>query len=62
MYNIKRLAYEITPPPDAAMIPGSTDPVSQNHRAVEDVSPTPVGLDEVRIDEIVRRVLAELKK
>lgn len=62
MYNIKRLAYEIAPPPDAAMIPGSTDPVSQNHRAVEDVSPTPVGLDEVRIDEIVRRVLAELKK
>ena len=33
MYNIKRLAYEITPPPEAALRPGSTDDPSQHSRA-----------------------------
>jgi acetaldehyde dehydrogenase (acetylating) len=66
MYNIKRLAYEINPPPEAAMLPGSTDPARQNQRAaaaaVAPPNGTGPGLDDARIDEIVRRVLAELGK
>ena len=32
MYNIKRLAYELIPPPEAAMRPGSTDDPAQRAR------------------------------
>ncbi len=70
MYNVKRLAYEINPPPEAAMVPGSTDPASQQNRQAvgsglsgNGGSPAaPDGLDNARIEEIVRRVLAELEK
>jgi acetaldehyde dehydrogenase (acetylating) len=48
MYNVKRLAYEIKPPPETALRPGATDGPSQ--------------LQTDRIEEIVRRVLAELKQ
>jgi len=47
MYNVKRLAYETTPPPEAALRPGAMD------------EPSPVETE--RIEEIVRRVMAELK-
>ena len=60
MYNIKRLAYELHPPPDAALRPGSTDdPVQQARNGAK---PEAVGLQAARIDEIVQRVLAELKR
>jgi hypothetical protein len=61
MYNIKRLAYEINPPPEAALAPGSTDdPVQLGGRSAP--APAPMGSADGQIDEIVRRVLAELKK
>lgn len=58
MYNVKRLAYETTPPPEAALRPGSTDDLSQLRRN----GSAPVGAEADRVDEIVQRVLAELKK
>jgi acetaldehyde dehydrogenase (acetylating) len=70
MYNVKRLAYEINPPPEAALLPGSTDdPVQLKNRGMQ-VSqtgnmPSPSGngmVNDAKIDEIVRRVLAELGK
>jgi len=68
LYNVKRLAYEINPPPEAALLPGSTDDPA-HWRRVANGSPsassaaTPaVGAADVQIEEIVRRVLAELKK
>ncbi len=61
LYNIKRLAYEITPPPEAALIPGSTDDPSQRNSSIPTLQPE-VGAADIQIDEIVRRVLAELKK
>ena len=60
LYNIKRLAYEIKPPPDAAMTPGATDPARQVERAVQ--AQLPIGVSSDRIEEIVRRVLAEIDK
>jgi acetaldehyde dehydrogenase (acetylating) len=60
MYNIKRLAYELHPPPEAALKPGSTDDPAQLSR--NGASPAPVGQQEARIDEIVQRVLAELRR
>ncbi len=48
MYNVKRLAYQITPPPVEAL----TEPAAGS-------APAPAGSPD--IDEIVRRVLAELK-
>ncbi|MBL8055586.1 MAG: acetaldehyde dehydrogenase, partial [Anaerolineales bacterium] len=64
LYNVKRLAYEINPPPEAALVPGSTDDPAQHQRRAGGGSPGPaaVGAAEVHIDEIVRRVLAELGK
>jgi acetaldehyde dehydrogenase (acetylating) len=60
LYNIKRIAYEITPPPEAAMRPGSTDDPAQ---LGENTLASPaVGASDIQIDEIVRRVLAEIKK
>jgi acetaldehyde dehydrogenase (acetylating) len=63
MFNIKRLAYEITPPPEAALLPGSTDAqfqqVVSSNGAAPQSAPT-AALDGDRIEEIVRRVLAEL--
>lgn len=57
LYNLKRLAYEITPPPEAALRPGSTDDPSQLHHGPA----AAIGADAQQIDELVRRVLAELK-
>jgi len=56
MYNVKRLAYELTPPPEAALRPGSTDDPSQL------AGGAPAGSEALRIDEIVQKVLAELKQ
>lgn len=65
LYNVKRLAYEINPPPEAALLPGSTDdPAQWRNRGVgATVAPwsAPNGAADVRIDEIVRRVLSELQ-
>lgn len=61
LYNIKRLAYEINPPPEAAFAPGSTDdPAQLGGNPMP--APAPVGAMDVQVEEIVRRVLAELKK
>lgn len=62
MYNVKRLAYELTPPPEAALLPGSTDDPSQWRRNGHSTTPVQVGAEADRVDEIVRRVLEELKK
>jgi acetaldehyde dehydrogenase (acetylating) len=66
LYNVKRLAYEINVPPEAAFLPGSTDDVAQRRSytsgAPATVASTSVGSSDPQIDEIVRRVLAELKK
>jgi acetaldehyde dehydrogenase (acetylating) len=63
LYNVKRLAYELTPPPEAALRPGSTDDPAQLNRAASlATAPAPIGAEANKIDEIVQRVLAELKK
>jgi len=59
MYNTKRLAYETTPPPEAALRPGSTDDSSQTRNSGAPVDGA--SLDNARIDDIVRKVLEELK-
>ena len=60
MYNVKRLAYQLSPPPEAAMRPGSTDDPQQLTRSAGR-SYAPMGVDAAQLEEIVRRVLAELK-
>ncbi len=60
MYNIKRLAYELNPPPEAAMLPGAGSGSAIN-RQNGSTNSLP-SIDNARIDEIVRRVLAELEK
>lgn len=69
LYNVKRLAYETTPPPAAALVPGSTDDPAQlrsggalpaNSYGASTVIAHPVN-DADQIATIVRRVLAELK-
>lgn len=62
MYNVKRLAYELTPPPEAARRPGSTDDPAQLPRTASAPAPSANGVDTARVDEIVRRVLAELQR
>ncbi|MBP7693352.1 MAG: hypothetical protein KA764_15625, partial [Anaerolineales bacterium] len=71
LYNIKRLAYELNPPPAAALLPGSTDdpaqfgsraPLAPGAIGERGAGIQPVGAAEIQIDEIVRRVLAELQK
>src|SRR5579859_13236 len=67
MYNTKRLAYETAPPPEAAMWPGATDDPSQlrHNGAAPNQTGAPAGaasLDDARLDDIVRRVLEELKR
>ncbi len=61
MYNTKRLAYALHPPPDAALRPGSTDDPAQHARGQGAASPT-IGAEQARIDTIVQQVLAELKR
>ena len=62
MYNIKRLAYEINPPPEAALRPGSTDTVARSGNGSSPAACFWIGMDSDKIEEIVRRVLAELGK
>jgi acetaldehyde dehydrogenase (acetylating) len=57
MYNVKRLAYELTPPPEAALRPGATDDPSQQRGAPA----APAGAEAERIETLVQKVLAELK-
>lgn len=70
LFNVKRLAYEVSPPPEAAMLPGSTDDPAQL-RGAASVQPAAnyaanigssglTNAEAARVDEIVRRVLAEL--
>src|SRR5512142_389077 len=67
LYNIKRLAYEIRTAPDAAFSPGSTDDPAQR-RAYSGGTPSgssasvPSSGVDPQVEEIVRRVLLELKK
>jgi acetaldehyde dehydrogenase (acetylating) len=61
LYNVKRLAYETAPPPEAALRPGSTDDPAQARGRERGATP-PANAIETQIDEIVRRVLADLKK
>src|SRR5207248_8312503 len=62
MYNTKRLAYETKLPPEAAMLPGSTDDPTQLRHAGAAVPAGMAGMDSARIDDIVRRVLEDLKR
>jgi acetaldehyde dehydrogenase (acetylating) len=61
LYNVKRLAYEINPPPEAAFAPGSTDDLTQLGGGPS-VPAVTGGATDPQIEEIVRRVLAELNK
>jgi acetaldehyde dehydrogenase (acetylating) len=66
MYNVKKLAYETRIAPDAAFTPGSTDEPAQRRL----FSNGPQGLSasasssnrDEQVEEIVRKVLLELKK
>jgi acetaldehyde dehydrogenase (acetylating) len=62
MYNTKRLAYETKPPPEAALLPGSTDDPIQLRSSGAPAPAGAAGLESARIDDIVRRVLEELRK
>jgi acetaldehyde dehydrogenase (acetylating) len=62
MYNTKRLAYEIQPPPEAAMRPGSTDDPAQRSDTGPAGGAGASPLDPGRVDDLVRRVLAELNR
>jgi acetaldehyde dehydrogenase (acetylating) len=63
LYNVKKLAYEIRTPPEAAFAPGSTDPAGQRRASSAGPgSAAPAGGVDSRVEEIVRRVLLELKK
>ena len=68
LYNVKRLAYELDPPPAAALAPGATDDPAQVRRTASSApvianypAPVPAGVEAARVEEIVRRVLAELE-
>jgi acetaldehyde dehydrogenase (acetylating) len=69
LYNIKKLAYEIRSAPDAAFSPGSTDDPAQRRNFTGGASSLPAApasnpsssMDS-QVEEIVRRVLLELKK
>jgi acetaldehyde dehydrogenase (acetylating) len=68
LYNVKKLAYEIRTAPDAAFAPGSTDDPTQrrlfsngSYSAPASTSSNNSNMD-AQVEEIVRRVLLELKK
>jgi acetaldehyde dehydrogenase (acetylating) len=63
MYNVKRLAYETRVAPEAAFAPGSTDDPGQKRGGHASSMPGSVssGVDST-VEEIVRKVLLELKK
>jgi acetaldehyde dehydrogenase (acetylating) len=56
MYNVKRLAYEINPPPAEAFTDGPTQTTPASVAAS-----TPAATTDADIEDIVRRVLKELK-
>ena len=70
MYNVKKLAYETRVAPEAAFAPGSTDDPAQRrlftggaYSAPASSSPTSNSSNmDAQVEEIVRRVLLELKK
>ncbi len=66
LYNVKKLAYEIRVPPPEAFAPGSTDAPAQRSLFTGNAYSSPAsvssGSTDSQIDEIVRKVLAELKK
>jgi acetaldehyde dehydrogenase (acetylating) len=66
MYNVKKLAYEIRTAPDAAFTPGSTDDPAQRRSfsggAPSSPASVPSALMDAQVEEIVRKVLLELKK
>jgi len=62
LYNVKKLAYETRVAPDAAFAPGSTDTQAQRSAftgGAGSLSSNPV---DAQVEEIVRKVLSELKK
>jgi acetaldehyde dehydrogenase (acetylating) len=66
LYNVKKLAYEIRTAPDAAFAPGSTDDPAQRRAFTGGASSLPAATSsssmDSQVEEIVRRVLLELKK
>src|SRR5688500_20078566 len=64
LYNIKKLAYEIRTPPDAAFTPGSTDDPAQRRLFTGGSNSTPATGSSSNVDseveEIVRRELLEV--
>jgi len=66
LYNVKKLAYEIRTAPDAAFAPGSTDDPAQRRLFTGGVSSLPASSPsssmDSQVEEIVKRVLLELKK
>jgi acetaldehyde dehydrogenase (acetylating) len=72
LFNVKRLAYELHPPPEAALLPGAADAAHLRRAAPPLAAGTPPAgspvvssnlgaVDAATVDAIVRRVLAELK-
>jgi acetaldehyde dehydrogenase (acetylating) len=66
LYNIKKLAYEIRTAPEAAFAPGSTDDAAQRRLftggSYSAPASAPSSHPDAQVEEIVRRVLLELKK
>jgi acetaldehyde dehydrogenase (acetylating) len=62
MYNVKRLAYEIRTAPEAAFSPGSTDTQAARSAYSGGYSQPPVTTVNPQVEEIVKKVLLELKK
>ena len=66
LYNVKKLAYEIRVAPPEAFAPGSTDMPAQRNLFTGSSYSSPSSVSssnlDSQVDEIVRRVLAELKK
>jgi len=66
MYNVKKLAYEIRTAPAAAFTPGSTDDPTQRRLfsggAPSSPASSPSASMDAQVEEIVRKVLLELKK
>ncbi|HET9907532.1 MAG TPA: aldehyde dehydrogenase family protein [Anaerolineales bacterium] len=66
MYNVKKLAYETRVAPEAALSPGSTDDPAQRRLftggAPVSTAATLSSASNAQVEEIVRKVLLELKK
>ncbi|MCE5242691.1 MAG: aldehyde dehydrogenase family protein [Desulfobacteraceae bacterium] len=62
MFNLKRVAYELNPPPPAAMQPGQAEPAQTAAGSGKPAAGEPARIDAGQVEEIVQRVLAALKK